>query len=144
MDSTSSEKLSALDLMTSILRKSGNFFDNETCLLGVGVSLRGRLSFWASEDEVYARAFPSSLSGPSLKWFHKLPSNSIEFWQDAMDLFMDKLGASIVVDEDERALMQLKQKPRELLRSYATHFEKVVTNNPTMDEKVAMISFFHG
>ncbi|GAA0152873.1 hypothetical protein LIER_11242 [Lithospermum erythrorhizon] len=41
-----------------------------------------QLSFWASEDDVYARAFPSSLSGTSLKWFHKLPPNSIDYWQD--------------------------------------------------------------
>ncbi|GAA0147347.1 hypothetical protein LIER_07070 [Lithospermum erythrorhizon] len=64
-----------------------------------------RLSFWASDDEVYARAFPSSLSGQALKWFHKLPSDSIDCWQDIVDLFIDKYGASIVADEDEITLM---------------------------------------
>ncbi|GAA0165572.1 hypothetical protein LIER_40007 [Lithospermum erythrorhizon] len=37
-----------------------------------------QLSFWANEDDVYVRAFPSSLSGAALKWFHKLPPNSID------------------------------------------------------------------
>ncbi|GAA0141330.1 hypothetical protein LIER_02497 [Lithospermum erythrorhizon] len=69
------------------------------------------LSFWASEDDVYARAFPGSLSRAALKWFHKLPPNSIDCWQDTVDLFMDKFGASIVAEEDEETLMNLKQKP---------------------------------
>ncbi|GAA0146470.1 hypothetical protein LIER_36324 [Lithospermum erythrorhizon] len=41
-----------------------------------------QLSFSASDDEVYARAFPSSLSKQAFKWFHKLPPNSIDGWQD--------------------------------------------------------------
>ncbi|GAA0159521.1 hypothetical protein LIER_16275 [Lithospermum erythrorhizon] len=64
-------------------------------------SFNSQLSFWASDDEVYARAFPSSLSGQALKWFHKLPPNSIDGWHDVVDMFMDKFGASIVADEDE-------------------------------------------
>ncbi|GAA0148956.1 hypothetical protein LIER_36834 [Lithospermum erythrorhizon] len=78
-----------------------------------------QLSFWASVYDVYARAFLGSLSGATLKWFHKLPPNSIDCWQDTVDLFMDKFGASIVTEKDEEVLMNLKQKPREALRSYA-------------------------
>ncbi|GAA0148738.1 hypothetical protein LIER_36786 [Lithospermum erythrorhizon] len=103
-----------------------------------------QLSFCASEDDVYVRAFPGSLSGAALKWFHKLPPNSIDCWKDIVDLFMDKFGSSIVAEEDEEALMNLKQKSGEALRSYANHFQRVLTNIPTMDEKVSMISFFHG
>ncbi|GAA0147826.1 hypothetical protein LIER_07432 [Lithospermum erythrorhizon] len=65
-------------------------------------SFNSHLSFWASDDEVYARAFLSSLSGQNLKWFYKLPPNFIDCWQDLVDLFMDKFGASIVADADER------------------------------------------
>ncbi|GAA0157494.1 hypothetical protein LIER_14749 [Lithospermum erythrorhizon] len=107
-------------------------------------SFDSQLSFWASDDEVYARAFPSSLSGQALKWFHKLPSNSIDSWQNVVDLFMDKFGASIVADEDERTLMEIQQKPGKMLRSYATRFEEVATKIPAANEKVPMISFFHG
>ncbi|GAA0146554.1 hypothetical protein LIER_06480 [Lithospermum erythrorhizon] len=71
-------------------------------------SFDSQLSFWASDDEVYARAFPSSLSGQALKWFRKLPPNSIDCWQDAVDLFMDKFGALIVTDADERTLMEIQ------------------------------------
>ncbi|GAA0152132.1 hypothetical protein LIER_10689 [Lithospermum erythrorhizon] len=77
-----------------------------------------QLSFWASEDDVYTKAFPSSLSGAALKWFHKLPPNSIDCWQDSVDLFMDKFGASIIAEQDEEALMNLKQKPEETLCDY--------------------------
>ncbi|GAA0139633.1 hypothetical protein LIER_01138 [Lithospermum erythrorhizon] len=64
-------------------------------------SFDSQLSFWASDDKLYAREFPSSLSGQSLKWFHKLLPNSIDGWQDMVDLFMDKFGASIIADADE-------------------------------------------
>ncbi|GAA0145121.1 hypothetical protein LIER_42846 [Lithospermum erythrorhizon] len=38
-----------------------------------------------------------------------------------------------------------KRSPRrETLRSYATRFEEVATNIPATNEKVTMISFFHG
>ncbi|GAA0160688.1 hypothetical protein LIER_39086 [Lithospermum erythrorhizon] len=57
---------------------------------------------------------------------------------------MDKFGASIIADADERILMEIQQKPGETLRSYATRFEEVATNIPTANEKVMMISFFHG
>ncbi|GAA0141282.1 hypothetical protein LIER_02459 [Lithospermum erythrorhizon] len=103
-----------------------------------------RLSFWASDDEVYAWAFPSSLLGQALNWFHKLPPDSIDCWQHIVDLFMDKFRASIVADEDKRTLMDIQQKPGETLRSFATRFEEVATNIPTANEKVTMISFFHG
>ncbi|GAA0154369.1 hypothetical protein LIER_12367 [Lithospermum erythrorhizon] len=107
-------------------------------------SFNSQLSFWASDDEVYERAFPSSLSGQALKWFHKLPPNSIDCWQDIVDLFMDKYGACIVADEDEKTLMELQRRPRETLRSFATKFEEVATNIPIANKKVTMISFFHG
>ncbi|GAA0164109.1 hypothetical protein LIER_19822 [Lithospermum erythrorhizon] len=107
-------------------------------------SFDSQLSFWASDDEVYARAFPSSLSGQALKWFHKLPSDSIDCWQDITDLFNDKFGASIVAEEDERTLMEIQQRPRETLRSFTTRFEEVATNIPMANEKVTLISFFHG
>ncbi|GAA0141165.1 hypothetical protein LIER_02372 [Lithospermum erythrorhizon] len=79
-------------------------------------SFDSQLSFWANDDEV---------------------------WWDVVDLFMDKFGASIVADEDERTLMEIQQKPRETLRSYATRFEEVATNIPATNENVTMISFFH-
>ncbi|GAA0175949.1 hypothetical protein LIER_29031 [Lithospermum erythrorhizon] len=107
-------------------------------------SFDSQLSFWASDDEVYARAFPSSLIGQALKWFHKLPPKSIDCWQDEVDLLMDKFGSSIVADADERTLVEIRQKPRETLRSYATRFEEVAINIPTVNEKVTMISLFHG
>ncbi|GAA0168510.1 hypothetical protein LIER_23214 [Lithospermum erythrorhizon] len=69
-----------------------------------------QLTFWASEDDVYARAFPSSLLRATLKWLQKLPPNSIDCWQDLVDLFMDKFRASNVAEKDEEALMNLKQK----------------------------------
>ncbi|GAA0154461.1 hypothetical protein LIER_12433 [Lithospermum erythrorhizon] len=107
-------------------------------------SFDSQLSFWASDDEVYKRAFPSCLLGQALKWFHKLSPNSIDCWQDVVDLFMDKFGPSIVADADERTLMEIQQKAGETLRSYATWFEEVATNILTANEKVTMISFFHG
>ncbi|GAA0167514.1 hypothetical protein LIER_22432 [Lithospermum erythrorhizon] len=79
------------------------------------------------------------------------PNNHLKFFDsqlffgpDAVDLFMDKFGASIVADGYERTLMEIQQKPGEMLRSYATRFEEVPTNIPTTNEKVTMISFFHG
>ncbi|GAA0155894.1 hypothetical protein LIER_13515 [Lithospermum erythrorhizon] len=50
----------------------------------------------------------------------------------------------IVADEDERTLMEIQQNPGETLRSYATRFEEAATNIPSANEKVTMISFFHG
>ncbi|GAA0151081.1 hypothetical protein LIER_09875 [Lithospermum erythrorhizon] len=100
-------------------------------------------SFWASDDEVYTRAFPSSLSSQALKWFHKLPPNSIDCLEDEVDLFMDTFRALIVADEDERTLMEIQQRPEETVRSYATQFEEVATNIQMANEKVTMISFFH-
>ncbi|GAA0168005.1 hypothetical protein LIER_22823 [Lithospermum erythrorhizon] len=57
---------------------------------------------------------------------------------------MDKFRASIVADSDERTQMDIHQKPRETLRSYATRFEDLATKIPTANKKVTMISFFHG
>ncbi|GAA0149284.1 hypothetical protein LIER_36899 [Lithospermum erythrorhizon] len=55
---------------------------------------------------------------------------------------MDKFGAFIIDDEDEEALINLKQKPGEILRSYSNSFQRVLTNIPAMDERVSMIAFF--
>ncbi|GAA0142584.1 hypothetical protein LIER_03447 [Lithospermum erythrorhizon] len=93
-------------------------------------SFDSQLSFFASDDEVYTRAFPSSLSGQPLKWFHKLPPDSTNCWQNIMDLFMEKFGASIVVDDDERTLLDIQQKPGETLRRYGPLKEKLVLEPP--------------
>ncbi|GAA0150714.1 hypothetical protein LIER_37166 [Lithospermum erythrorhizon] len=98
-------------------------------------SFDSQFSFWASDDEVYARAFPSILSGQALKWFHKLPPDSIDCWQDVVDLFMDNFGASILADDDERTLVEIQQKPVETLRSFTMRSEEVATNIPTANEK---------
>ncbi|GAA0149243.1 hypothetical protein LIER_08470 [Lithospermum erythrorhizon] len=97
-------------------------------------SFDSQLALWATDDKVYARAFPSSLSGQALKWFHKLLPNSIDCWLDVIDLFMDKFEESILAEDDERILMQIQQKLGETLRSFTTRFEEVATNIPTANE----------
>ncbi|GAA0143822.1 hypothetical protein LIER_04416 [Lithospermum erythrorhizon] len=39
----------------------------------------------AYDSQLYSSSFPSSFSGATLKWFHKLPPNSIDCWQDSDD-----------------------------------------------------------
>ncbi|GAA0183678.1 hypothetical protein LIER_31049 [Lithospermum erythrorhizon] len=60
-------------------------------------SFDSQLSFWANDDEVYARAFPSSLSGQALKWFHKLPPNFIDYCDG--DLILPRIETRTVKEE---------------------------------------------
>ncbi|GAA0139084.1 hypothetical protein LIER_00703 [Lithospermum erythrorhizon] len=67
-----------------------------------------QLSFCASEDDVYAQAFLSSLSGAALTWLHKLPTNSIDCWQ----VKYIKLEEAKKVAEEYNEKLPKKETPR--------------------------------
>ena len=67
------------------------------------------LQFYSRDGNVFARAFPLSLTGNARTWFTKLPQGSIDSWDSLIRKFMTKFGSKITTDREEDALLEIKQ-----------------------------------
>ena len=81
------------------------------------------LQFYSANTDVYARAFPQSLTSHAQTWFTKLPRGSIDSWQTLKREFRVKYGSRVTEEREDSALFEVKQTYTETLRSYYTRFE---------------------
>ncbi|GAA0171207.1 hypothetical protein LIER_41106 [Lithospermum erythrorhizon] len=86
----------------------------------------------------------TSLSGAALDWYMELPPNSIDSYAHTTDAFISKYNTSIANKQDERALMDLQQFPRESVRDFHERYKTIMNNIPSIDNKIAYMSFYLG
>ncbi|GAA0174610.1 hypothetical protein LIER_41749 [Lithospermum erythrorhizon] len=71
-----------------------------------------------NDMDIYAKAFPNSLTGAALDWYMELRANSIDSYAHIADVFISKYNTSIINKQDKRALMDLQHAPRESLKDF--------------------------
>ena len=73
-------------------------------------------------DEIMCRAFPTTLKGPTQAWFSKIPSNSVNSFDELSKLFVNNFIGVQRHKHSSSSLLTIKQGENESLRSFYTSF----------------------
>ncbi|GAA0152118.1 hypothetical protein LIER_10678 [Lithospermum erythrorhizon] len=112
------------ELLAAQKRKFDEFKQTFTQYRGTGdppKHLKGflaQITITTNNMDIYAKAFPNSLTGAALDWHMKLPANSIDSYACTSDAFIAKYTTSITNKQDKKALVDLQQRPRESLKDF--------------------------
>jgi len=86
------------------------------------------MSLYTMDDAVLCRVFPTSLKAGALRWFTKLPPNSIDCFETLMAKF----------DVTSIALVDIRQEKGESLRTFIDRFSKTSISIRNLSPEVAM------
>ncbi|GAA0151567.1 hypothetical protein LIER_10263 [Lithospermum erythrorhizon] len=92
-------------------------------------------------QQVYYRAFPSSLAGHALKWFNKLPEGCITSFKEHKKRFIRTYIGRVQQDKDEHSPMTIRQRENETISSFQDRFQTEFNLVPGGDQTTAIISF---
>ena len=73
-------------------------------------------------DEILYRSFPITLKGVAREWFTKLPTSSIDNFEQLSSSFLRLFVSQQRPKRLANHLLTIKQGEKETLRSYVTHF----------------------
>ncbi|GAA0139986.1 hypothetical protein LIER_35173 [Lithospermum erythrorhizon] len=102
------------------------------------------MTITSNYPDVYAKAFPNSVTGRVRDWYMTLPLKTIDTYQQTANAFVAKFGATIQRRQDERILMDIQQGKNESLRDYHSRYNNLLLNIHMVDDKVAYMVFFKG
>ncbi|GAA0163156.1 hypothetical protein LIER_39534 [Lithospermum erythrorhizon] len=66
------------------------------------------MTITSNNPDVYANAFPNSLTGKTRDWYMTLPMKTIDTYQQTADTFVAKFATAIQRRQNERILMDIK------------------------------------
>jgi len=93
---------------------------------------------YTSDDAILCRVFPTSLKGPALNWFTRLPPNSI----DCFDTLVTHFGIQFTTSKPHHltslVLVNIRQEKGKSLREFMECFEKILLNISNINPEVAM------
>ena len=97
-----------------------------------------QVGLYASDDAILCRVFSTSLKGPALKWFTRLPPNSIDCFDTLATRFGIQFATSKPYHLTSLALVNIRQEKRESLREFMEQFGKISLNILNLNPEVAM------
>ena len=77
-------------------------------------------------DRLLCKVFPSSLQGPALAWFHKLPHNSINSFNELWIIFIYQYLCSIQQKKNISSLQTIIKQEEETIRDFTRRFGQAV------------------
>ena len=80
----------------------------------------------ADNDRLLCKIFPASLWGPLLAWFHNLPHNSINSFNELWATFISQYLCSVRQKRNISSLQTILKKEGESIRDFIRRFGKVV------------------
>ena len=75
-----------------------------------------------SNDRLLCKIFPASLRGPTLAWFHKLPRNSINSFNELWVAFISEYLCSVRPKKNISSLQTILKQEEELIHDYTRRF----------------------
>ena len=95
-------------------------------------------------DEILCHSFPTTLKGATREWFNKLPTLSIDTFEQLSDSFVRHFVGGQWPKRTANHLLTIKQGEKETLRSYVTHFTRGMLEVDETDDKVQLTTFKAG
>ncbi|XP_020233070.1 uncharacterized protein LOC109813319 [Cajanus cajan] len=97
-----------------------------------------QVSLYTDDDAIMCKVFPTSLKGPALNWFTRLPPGSIDSFTTLSSRFMIQFATSRPHQLTSIALVNIRQEKKEPLRTFMERFGKMTLSIWDLDPAVAM------
>ena len=95
----------------------------------------------AAPDEILCRSFPTTLKGAAREWFNKLPTLSIDIFEQLSGSFVRHFVGGQQPKRTADHLLTIKQGEKETLRSYVTRFTQGMLEVDETNDKVQLTTF---
>ena len=95
-------------------------------------------------NEIMCRSFPTTLKGATREWFTKLPTSSIDNFEQLSISFVRHFVGGQRLKRTAYHLLTIKQGEKETLRSYVTRFTWGMLEVDESDDKVQLTTFKAG
>ena len=105
---------------------------------------KNQMELHGYQDPVRCRAFSTTLKGPALAWFNRLPPSSISSFRDLSIAFVSHFIGARTYRKPSYHLLTVKQGTRESLKSYVQRFNAESLKVDIPDEKFAVTAFIAG
>ncbi|GAA0138798.1 hypothetical protein LIER_34981 [Lithospermum erythrorhizon] len=138
-----SDRLDSIALPAGFKLPQFNLFDGNGNPFKHPKGFIAHMKITSNNPDVYAKAFPNSLTSKALDWYMELPLKSLDSYQATADTFVAKFGTTIQSMQDERILMGIKQNLNEPLSSYYKRYNDLRLGIPAVDDKVAYMAFLN-
>ena len=92
-------------------------------------------------DEILCRSFPTTLKGAAREWFIKLPTSSINRFEQLRNAFLHHFVGGQRPKRPADHLLTIRQREKETLRSYVKHFTRETLEVDEADDKVQLMTF---
>nr|XP_023871782.1 uncharacterized protein LOC111984380 [Quercus suber] len=95
-------------------------------------------------DEILCRSFPTTLKGAAREWFTKLPTSSIDNFEQLSNAFLRHFIGGQRPKRTADHLLTIRQGEKETLRSYVKRFPHETLEVDEVDDKVQLTTFKAG
>ena len=95
-------------------------------------------------DEILCRSFPTTLKGATREWFTKLPTSSIDSFEQLSNSFLRHFIGGQCPKRPVDYLLTIRQGEKETLRSYVKRFTWEILELDEADDKVQSTTFKAG
>ena len=96
------------------------------------------------QDHVRCRAFATTLKGPALAWFNRIPPSSISSFRELSIAFVSHFIGARTYRKPSYHLLTVKQGSQESLKSYVQRFNAESLKIDVPDEKFVITAFIAG
>ena len=95
-------------------------------------------------DEILCRSFPTTLKGTTREWFTKLPTSSVDNFEQLSNAFLRHFIGGQRPKRPADHLLTIRQGEKETLRSYVKRFTQETLEVDEADNKVQLMTFKAG
>jgi len=97
-----------------------------------------QVGLYTTEDAILCHVFPTSLKGPALRWFTRLPPNFVDCFDTLTTRFSIQFATSKPHHLTSLALLNVRQAKDETLCNFMERFGKLSLNISNLNPEVAM------
>ena len=105
---------------------------------------KNQMELHGYQDLVQCRAFATTLKGPALAWFNRIPPSSISSFRELSITFVSHFIGARTYRKLSYHLLTFKQGSRESLKSYVQRFNTDSLKIDVLDQKFAITAFMDG
>ena len=105
---------------------------------------KNQMELHGYQDHVRCRAFATTLKGPALAWFNRIPPSSISSFRELSIAFVSHFIEARTYRKPSYHLLTVKQGLQENMKSYVQRFNAESLKIDVPDEKFAITAFIAG
>ena len=105
---------------------------------------KNQMELHGYQDPVRCRAFATTLKGPTMAWFNRIPPSTISSLRELSIAFVSHFIRARTYRKPSYHLLTIKQGSQESLKSYIQRFNAESLKIDILDEKFAITSFITG